>query len=84
MVVWFLVHCLHQIITTATFTIIGIVHVQLCRLPFFARVDMFVQMVRKVAFSIYLKFRGVMEHSIGHFITPLHGEAKHPKGAPHK
>ena len=28
---------------------------------------------------IYLKFRGVMEHPIGHFITPLHGEAKHPK-----
>ena len=23
-----------------------------------------------------------MEHPIGHFITPLYGESKHPKGAP--
>ena len=45
---------------------------------------MFVQMVRKVAFFCIPKFRGVMELPIGHFITPLHGEAEHPKGAPHK
>ena len=30
-----------------------------------------------------LKVRGVMEHPIGHFITPLCGEAKHPR-KPHK
>ena len=39
-------------------------------------------MVRKVAhFSADLKLRGVIEHPIGNFITPLKVKLNTPKGA---
>ena len=42
---------------------------------------MIVQMVIRVNYcSVCLRVKGVMEHPIGHFITPLCGDVKHPKG----
>ena len=43
-------------------------------------VDLHKMVVKVAYFSACLKVRGAMEHPIGHFITPLYGEAKHPKG----